>query len=47
MLYQLYNADQPVAAFSYDQGAISEFEVIQEHLLPMQLRRASADGFTQ
>lgn len=47
MLYQLYNADQPVAAFSYDKGTISEFEVIQEHLLPMQLRQASADGFTQ
>ncbi len=46
MLYQLYNADQPVAAFSYDKGTISEFEVIQEHLLPMQLRQASAEGFT-
>ena len=46
MRYLLYNADQKVAAFKYEQGTISSFEVIEAALLPMQIRSASADGFS-
>ncbi len=45
MRYGLYNADRKVAAFEYEQGTISSFEVIEAALLPMQIKNASADGF--
>ena len=47
MLYTLYNADQPVATFAYDKGVITEFNIAEAHLLPMQIRQASAEGFAQ
>ena len=47
MLYYLYNADQKAASFTYDKGLISDYAVIQDQLLPMQIRAASADGFAQ
>lgn len=47
MLYTLYNADRPVATFAYDKGVITEFNISQAHLLPMQIRQASAEGFAQ
>lgn len=47
MQYTLYNADRPVAAFAYDKGVIVAFDISEAHLLPMQLRQASAEGFTQ
>ena len=47
MKYTLYNADRPVATFAYDKGVITEFNISVEHLLPMQIRQASAEGFAQ
>ena len=47
MLYYLYNTDQKVASFAYDKGLISNYAVIREKLLPMQIRVTSVDGFTQ
>ena len=47
MLYTLYNADRPVATFAYDKGVITEFNTSEVHLLPMQIRQASAEGFAQ
>lgn len=46
MRYLLYNADHAVAAFEYNQGMIVGFETIETALLPMQIRNASADGFS-
>lgn len=45
MRYLLYNDDQPVASFDYEKSTIFSYEPITEALLPMQIRRASADGF--
>lgn len=45
MRYELYNADRKVAAFEYEQGTISRFDVTEAALLPMQIKNASADGF--
>lgn len=47
MKFTLYNADQPVATFAYDKGVINDFNITKAHLLPMQIRQASAEGFTQ
>lgn len=47
MLYTLYNADRPVATFAYDKGVITEFNISEANLLPMQIRQASAEGFAQ
>ena len=44
--YVLYNNDQPVARFDYTQGMIRAYEPVRDELLPMQIRAASADGFT-
>ena len=46
MRYFLYNADYPVAAFEYENGTIDLFEPLRPDLLPMQIRSASADGFS-
>lgn len=46
MRYFLYNADYPVAAFEYENGTIDLFEPLCPDLLPMQIRSASADGFS-
>jgi len=46
MLYRLYNADQRVASFVFEKGVITDFFPEKRHLLPMQIRDASADGFT-
>lgn len=43
--YTLYNNDAPVAVFELDGGVVSRFDAIDDALLPMQLRDASADGF--
>ena len=44
--YILYNADQIAARFEYAQGMIRAYEPVRSELLPMQIRSASADGFT-
>ena len=44
--YVLYNNDQAVARFEFAQGMIKAYEPIRSELLPMQIRAASADGFT-
>ena len=44
--YVLYNDDQAVARFDYAQGMIKAYEPVHGDLLPMQIRTASADGFT-
>lgn len=44
--YILYNDDQIVARFEYAQGMIRAYEPVCGELLPMQIRAASADGFT-
>ena len=44
--YILYNADQIAARFEYAQGMIRVYEPVRGELLPMQIRAASADGFT-
>lgn len=44
--YILYNNDQPVARFKFAQGMIKTYEPVRSELLPMQIRSASADGFT-
>lgn len=44
--YVLYNDDQAVARFDYAQGMIKAYEPVHGDLLPMQIRAASADGFT-
>ena len=46
MLYRLYNVDQRVASFVFEKGVITDFFPEKRHLLPMQIRDASADGFT-
>ena len=46
MLYRLYNANQRVASFVFEKGVIAEFSPEKRNLLPMQIREASADGFT-
>ena len=46
MKYLLYNADEPVAAFEYENGTIGRFDVLRSDLLPMQIRCTSADGFS-
>lgn len=46
MRYYLYNDDQKVAFFQYTRGTIRKFEVYCPDLLPMQIRNASADGFS-
>ena len=46
MLYRLYNADQHVASFVFEKGVIADFSPEKKHLLPMQIREAAADGFT-
>ena len=45
MLYTLYNADQPVATFTYENGVITGYTPKQEHLLPKQICHASHEGF--
>ncbi len=45
MLYTLYNADQPVATFTYENGMITGYTPQQEHLLPKQICHASHEGF--
>ena len=44
--YILYNDDQTAARFEYAQGMIRAYEPVRSELLPMQIRAASADGFT-
>lgn len=44
MLYTLYNADRPVANFAYDKGVITEYNIVEANLLPMQIRQVSAEG---
>ena len=44
--YILYNADQIAARFEYAHGMIRAYEPVRGELLPMQIRSASADGFT-
>ena len=44
--YILYNDDQIAARFEYAQGMIRAYEPVRGELLPMQIRAASADGFT-
>lgn len=44
--YILYNADQIAARFEYAHGMIRAYEPVRSELLPMQIRAASADGFT-
>lgn len=44
--YTLYNDDRPVAHFAYDRGMIRCFEALRTDLLPMQIRMASAEGFS-
>ena len=44
--YILYNEDQIAAHFEYAQGMIRAYEPVRGELLPMQIRAASADGFT-
>ena len=44
--YILYNDDAPVAAFSVRHSVITEFIPQKPELLPMQIRRASADAFS-
>lgn len=44
--YVLYNNDQAVARFEFAQGMIRTYEPVRSELLPMQIRTASADGFT-
>ena len=44
--YILYNDDAPVAAFSVRHSIITEFIPQKPELLPMQIRRASADAFS-
>ena len=46
MLYRLYNADQRVASFAFEKGVITDFIPEKKHLLPMQIREAAANGFT-
>lgn len=45
MRYILYNADQRVASFEFEQGVITHFTPERMELLPMQIREASAEGF--
>lgn len=47
MTYTLYNANIRVASFAYENGIITSFAPEKPELLPMQIRRASADGFAQ
>lgn len=44
--YILYNDDQIAARFEYALGMIRAYEPVRSELLPMQIRAASADGFT-
>ena len=44
--YVLYNNDQITAHFEYAQGMIRSYEPVRSELLPMQIRTASAEGFT-
>ena len=44
--YILYNDDQIAARFEYARGMIRAYEPVRSELLPMQIRAASADGFT-
>lgn len=44
--YTLYNDDAPVAAFFVRHSVITEFVPQKPELLPMQIRRASAEGFS-
>lgn len=46
MRHVLYNEDQPVASFNYEQSTITAYESLVDALLPMQIRKTSADGFT-
>lgn len=46
MRYILYNQDSPVAAFTYEKGSINSYKPQKPQLLPMQIRNATADGFT-
>ena len=44
--YLLYNDDVEAATFTVDHSLITDFTPTTAELLPMQLRRASAEGFT-
>ena len=44
--YLLYNDDVPVARFEHEAGIISAYTALAPELLPMQIRDASAEGFT-
>ena len=46
MRYILYNDDAPAAEFFVRHSVISEFIPQKPELLPMQIRRASADAFS-
>ena len=45
-LYYLYNDDVRVAAFTVHNSVITGFESYQADLLPMQIRHATAEGFS-
>jgi len=45
--YTMYNSNVPVARFTFDHGMLKAYEVIRSELLPMQIRRASVDGFAR
>ena len=44
--YVLYNQDVSVASFAVDAGTVTAFVPLRPELLPMQIRAASAEGFT-
>jgi len=45
-VYRMYSDDTPVARFSFDAGRVTSFTPESPELLPMQIRAATADGFT-
>ena len=47
MTYTLHNADKRVASFEYENGVIVSYAPEKPELLPMQIKKASADGFAQ
>lgn len=44
--FLLYNDDVQVAAFQVEHSLITQYQPLQPQLLPMQIRSASADGFS-
>lgn len=47
MIYALYNADNRVASFAYENGVIISYAPEKPQLLPKQIEHATADGFAQ